>query len=242
MGSRTSRTVQAHPRRPLDQASFKYEYHKIPLMFIQPNRILSRTRSKKGYFFIIDAFVAIMILSIGMYLVLSSYMAFAERDQTVLSSRSLVDFMSGVSIAEYDSEHKFEDIMGLSSPDRPNLIRRYDNSIAEQIGEFYFRELMSPYPDNPNGVPLHANPSKTLARDVVESIVPHQFEVEVLLNDHVSGQSILIYSRSDQPRFDEDDARLLVPHKTIIMGDFEDDETEHPILWGPYVLEVRVWQ
>lgn len=175
-------------------------------------------------------------------MILSSYLNYADRDQTVLSSRSLTDFMSSVSIAEYNNDYKFTTLMGLTSPHNPNFIRRYDNTIADQIAEFYYREQQPPFPENPDGIPRGASFSGGLAREVIESTIPQQFEATLILSDYMTGESSVIYARNEDPRFTENEAELIVPYKSIVMGDFKHNETQQLVSWGPYVLEVRVWQ
>ncbi len=184
-----------------------------------------RMRSRKGFFFVIDSIMAIVILSIGIYMILSSYMVFADRDQTALTSRSLLSFMDNVTIASYDSDYKFEELMGLSGGG--NYITRYDNSLSEQLGEFFFRDRW----DLASG----------LAGDIVEKVVPQQFEAEILVKEPVSDIEETIYERNTDPSFSSDDSRLVVPYKSIVMGDFESEDGS-PEPWGPYVIEVRVWQ
>ncbi len=197
-------------------------------------------RSKKAYFFVIDAFVAVLILSLGIYIILSSYIEQIERDQPAFTSKAMVAFMSNMTIGRYNSDFKFSRLMGVGQT-APNFIKNYENSLLDQVGEFYFREQLPPFPSNLLGLPSDIKFSEELVRDVVEKIVPEQYEVEVIMKDPFLRQSIVIYSRNVNPLFQKDKSFLLVPAKTIIMGDIKADDMSLKI-WGPYIIEVHVWQ
>jgi hypothetical protein len=199
--------------------------------------------NKKGYFFVIDAFIALMILTVGVYIIINAYIDQLEKDQPAYTSKTLMTFMSNISIGRYNSDYKFDTLMDYQvGRDSVNFIRRYENTIIEQLGEFYYREKLRPYPRDLDGLPFRKSFSEGLADDVIKNLVPPQYEVEVLLHDPDEEDVVSLYKRNDDPLYARENAALLIPTKAIIMGDFEDTETSAPIVWGPYVLEVHIWQ
>ena len=200
-------------------------------------------RGKKGYFFIIDAFIALLILTVGVYIILSSYLDVGDSSQTTLTSKSLMSFMSNMSMANYNSDYKFDNLIryqyGSSSL---NFIRNFENTILEQIGEFYYRESLRTYPQDQDGLPYGVSLSKEFSESIIKDLVPPQYEVQMLLYDPSVGESILLFERNSEPLFPKEDASILIPSKRLIMGDFQDSETGSPVIWGPYVMEVHIWQ
>ncbi|MFW6230597.1 MAG: hypothetical protein ACOC32_01080 [Nanoarchaeota archaeon] len=199
--------------------------------------------NKKGYFFVIDAFIALMILTVGVYMILSSYLNQLEKDQPAFTSRTVVGFMSNLSIGRFNSDYKFDTIMNYGlGQENVNFIKNYKLSILEQIGEFYYREQLSSYPRDRDGIPYGVSFSEGLAADVIDTLVPPQYEAEFRLYDQQNDEIVTIYRRNENPLFARESSSLLVPAKMIIMGDFQDTETGSPILWGPYIVEVHIWQ
>lgn len=209
-------------------------------------------KNKKGYFFLIDVFIALMIITIGLMVLISSYLAQSERSQTTFTSRSLTLFMSNMSMARYNSPYKFKTLMSydLNGYSNHDFLKIYTNTLLEQVGEFYYRELDESKGGLPDGHPDKIPDSVgSLAGGLVESvaqnIVPAQFEVEISIRDpESSGVDSLtpIYIRNDFAIFTREESPLLIPSKAMVMGTFENSLTGSPIIWGPYIMEVHVWQ
>ncbi len=210
---------------------------------------------KKGFFFVVDVFISIFILSVGLMIILASFISEPDRSQTSLTSRSLTLFMANTTMARYGSDFKTNVLMKYGTDDdstwpypETNFIKLYSNSIFDQIGEFYFRETYygnyDPV-DEPDGIPANIRFSTALAEDVVSNIVPMQFEVEIILRNPTdySYESVTpIYRRNKNPVYPRDETPLLIPSKTIIMGTYDDSKTGNPVIWGPYIIEVHIWQ
>lgn len=188
-------------------------------------------------------------------IILASFLSEPDRSQTSLTSRSLTLFMANTSMAYYGGDFKFQTLMKYGTNDDPtwsfpetNFIHSYSNSIFEQIAEFYFRQnYYAPYDPitSPDGIPANRDFSKELTQDVVKNIVPMQLEVEVIIRDpdEYSYENVeTIYQRNINAIYNRNDTPLLIPSKTIVMGSYEDTLTGNPIIWGPYIIEVHIWQ
>ncbi len=169
-------------------------------------------RGRKGFFFTVDAFVAIIVIVVGIGMLLyfrsgSRYIPPAER-----ISEDITKVLSSGEIYEINSPL-------LDSLKSDGNITNIHNTVMEQVGEFYYRSL--------NGCSFCLG----LARDVVENIttdaIPPQYSFELTI------ENTTLYKRELSPK---EDAYALFIDNRIVSGFYNFK------LWGPYFIEVTVWQ
>lgn len=173
--------------------------------------------SKKGYFFAVDATIALFVLVLGTVLALAFYSYATPDKQVTFISNSMMEFMYSHQINDFNSEyigpnrklHKNENITDL------------DNPLIIQLGEFYYRNK-----SNNCGFCLGLI-NKTL-RDVSGDFLAPGYSFQLYIENE------LVYNKSEKH---PGNATVLIPSKTVISGVYNDTK-----LWGPYRVEVRSWR
>ena len=172
---------------------------------------------KRGYFFVLDAMLALMVLVIGIFLVTSSYVNVPQPAQVSLLSDDLLNFFSNTKIR--DLNNPYAGIGGTlwSQGD----IKDPDNSLLQQIGEFYSLNKLAT--------------AESFIQNVSAGIVPQQFRYEIWID------KTLLYPKIPLPEHSKsrNSTGLLITSKKITFGILNKTTTD---IWGPYKAEVFVWE
>lgn len=140
---------------------------------------------KKGYFFVIDSLVAMTILSVGLFVLVSSFSVSPPKTQVIITSKDALSYITETTIKRYVDK---ENILNKSE-----LLERgsLDNTIIEQVMEFIY---------------LNQNQTaEDLLRTSLGEVVPIQHNVRIMVDSKV------IYMRSIS---EPDEAELLIPSKS----------------------------
>ena len=172
---------------------------------------------KRGYFFILDAVLALIVLVVGVFLITSSYVSIPQPVQVEILSDDLLDFLSNTKIR--DLNNPYAGIGGVLW--NQGLITDADNSLLQQIGELYSA-------NNPDI-------AEKFTANVSVGIIPPQFRYEVWMN------GVIIYPR--MPAAEHSNSRnsteLLLTSKKLTFGIMNKTTSG---IWGPHKAEVYVWQ
>lgn len=163
---------------------------------------------KKGYFFIIDAFIAMTILSVGMFILLSSYVTSPPKTQTIITSKDILDFMTRTTVKEMVIP---DDIVNKTILYETGSL---DNTIIEQVNEY--RHLGK------------LDLAEDLTEYVLSTVVPVQFEILVNIN------GVKIYKRASS---NIEDADILVPSKAHILTVYDQSQIFGPDLVEVFVWQ-----
>ncbi|MBI2657051.1 hypothetical protein HYX03_04890 [Candidatus Woesearchaeota archaeon] len=172
---------------------------------------------KRGYFFILDAVLGLSILVIGVILITSSYVNVPQPAQVGLLSDDLLDFLSNTKIKELNNPYA-----GIGGQLwNQGVIKDADNSLLQQIGEFYATSKL--------------DTAEKFIQNVSIGIVPQQFRYELWVD------GIILYPKT--PALEHIKSRnstnVLLTSKKITFG-ILDKATGS--IWGPYKAEVFVWE
>jgi len=172
---------------------------------------------KRGYFFALDAVLALFVLIIGVFLVASSYIEVPQSAQVSLLSDDLMNFLSETKIKNLNNA--FAGIGGTLWLN--GTITDADNSLLQQIGEFYAAK--------------NFDTAATFVQNVSENIIPKQFLYEVWVNNTI------IYPKepSAEHNRSKNSTALLLTSKKIAFGLINKTTSN---VWGPYKSEVFVWE
>ena len=172
---------------------------------------------KRGYFFILDAALGIFVLAIGAFLIASLYINLPEPSQVGLLSDDFLNFLSNTQIK--DLNNPYGGIGGKLWKD--GNITNKDNSLLQQIGEFYSKKQY--------------DLAEKFIRNVSANVIPSQFNYELWMDSSIlypripDAGEIASKSKTD----------LMLTSKKITFGVAS---TANSSLWGPYKAEVFVWQ
>ncbi len=172
---------------------------------------------KKGFFFILDAILALFILIIGIFLITSAYINVPKPGQVALISDDLMNFLSNTKIE--DLNNIYAGIGGELW--KQGIITQGDNSLLQQIGEFYATNK----PDI----------AEKFIQNVSVNIVPSQFNYEIWLNGAILYPAVPAQSHINSKSSTE----LLLTSKKITFGILNKTTGN---IWGPYKAEVFIWE
>ncbi|HLC62367.1 MAG TPA: hypothetical protein VJI52_05105 [Candidatus Nanoarchaeia archaeon] len=172
---------------------------------------------KRGYFFVLDAALGIFVLAIGAFLIASLYINLPEPSQVGLLSDDFLDFLSDTQIK--DLNNPYAGIGGQLW--KEGSITNRDNSLLQQIGEFYSKGQYSL--------------AEKFIQNVSANTVPSQFNYELWIDGQI------LYPRNPSPEeiASKSKTALMLTSKKITFGVANTTESS---LWGPYKAEVFVWQ
>ena len=128
---------------------------------------------KRGYFFTLDAFVAVGIIVIGLVLILTSNYYSPVTVQPIALSNDLMLTLSSTKITESNNDY----VRNLSIN---GSITNRDNSLLQQAGEFYLNNQKSM--------------STSFVKNVTFNLVPPQYSFNVSIN------KTTIYNRGSMAR------------------------------------------
>ncbi|MEM4267382.1 MAG: hypothetical protein QXK37_00970 [Candidatus Woesearchaeota archaeon] len=171
---------------------------------------------KKGYFFIIDAIIALLIMSIGTIIVLNYNEFRPVKQQAFFVSSDVLGILANNKISNLN--HPYYGINGELYLD--GNITEVHNTLLEQVAEFYYRNLTK------NCI-FCLNLSRNLINYSTLS-VSKEYNFFVRLN------GVVLFERNNSPI---ERARIIIPSRTIVQGLYNKTE-----LYGPYVVEVYAWQ
>lgn len=173
-------------------------------------------KNKKGYFFIIDAIIAILIISIGVLISFSLYNYDPPKEQSFFLSNDVLNTLS----ENYVYDINTNKVPYLELLKNQSYITNPKNTILEQIGEFYYRDIETACT---NCDELTYNFTKVITKN----LIPKEYNFQLIIN------GTQIYNQTNK---DLVDSSIIVPNKKMIHGVFEDK------LWGPYIVTVVIWQ
>ena len=166
----------------------------------------------KGYFYSIDALIAITIVTVGLILVLQgSNVGQVPRANVFLYSEDLTNYLSHTKIYDLNDDNYPTSIKIWKQNGSISFI---DNTLLEQAGEFYTKGDLA----------------------TMEHFLSNVTEVSVSLNYNfllrINNSNVYIIAIIPESK-----AKTLIAEKLIISGFLDSQNT-----WGPYMAEVRVWQ
>lgn len=172
---------------------------------------------KRGYFFVLDAALGIFVLAIGAFMIASLYISFPEPSQVSLLSDDFLNFLSNTQIKELNNPYG-----GIGGQLWKNgSITNKDNSLLQQIGEFYSKGQY--------------DLAEKFIQNVSANTVPSQFNYELWMDN------LILYPRNPDSGeiASKSKTELMLTSKKITFGVVS---TANSSLWGPYKAEVFVWQ
>jgi len=146
---------------------------------------------KKGYFFSLDAFVAIIIIGLGIYMAFFTSSSAAPKTNIFVLTEDIVNYMTSTKIYEINDD-LYPYIKYLKNND---MITDNSNTLMEQIGEFYVRNMI---PE-----------AGSFAKNLTHNVMSRRYSYQILINN----KNIYNETLSNQT-----DSLTLVSSKAIVMG------------------------
>ncbi len=178
--------------------------------------------------------LGLLVLIVGVFLITSSYVKAPQPIQVGLLSGDLLNFLSNTKIKDLNNPYA-----GIGGElQTRGYITEIDNSLLQQIGEFYEKDkIESPLPSMPP--PPQTEPYLDVAEKFVQNVlggaVPLQYRYEVWINGALLYPKTLTLEHTKS----KDNTKLLLTSKKIIFGIIDKKTGD---IWGPYTAEVFVWE
>jgi hypothetical protein len=172
-------------------------------------------RVKKGYFFVIDSLLALLIMTLGVILVFSFHKFSPGNQQISVTSADILGLLN-VKIRNLNNGY-----CGVNSLlTRDKNITNLDNTLIEQIAELHYRGVS-------HGCTFCPSLISNIVRNVTAN-VPTEYSFVLKLEDET------VYNRSITHL---SDAKVVVPSRKIVQTIYRQVESA-----GPYPVEVLVWR
>jgi hypothetical protein len=194
--------------------------------------------NKKAYFFLIDALLALGVITVGIVMVFTLYANVPSKEQPTILSDDLMDFFANNKIKDVNNEY-----VGLGGTlwetegqlggicNGEELIVNGENTLLQQIAIFYEKS------QGDTGKACYFDPDtedliERFIRNLVENILPPQYKFEFWMDDQ------LLYPETEQT-VSKSKTKVLIPSKKIAYGIMNQETGD---MFGPYNAEVLVWQ
>ena len=206
--------------------------------------------NKKAYFFLIDALLALGVITVGIVMVFTLYINVPSKEQPTILSDDLMDFFANNKIKDVNNEY-----VGLGGTlwetegqlggicNGEELIVNGENTLLQQIAIFYEKSQGDAGNDcyfNPDSEDL----IERFIGNLVENILPPQYKFEFWLYDSQDldepddDLKQLLYPAAEQTD-SKNAAEVLIPSKKIAYGIMNQETGD---MFGPYNAEVLVWR
>lgn len=166
----------------------------------------------------VDAIIALFVLTLGVSLILAFYYRTPPTQGIATLSQDFMDTLSKTKLNDIDDP--------LFAPTSSIIINgnitHRDNSVLQQLAEFYYRTTTTP--------PFL---SCTFCANLTNTTLYHAVPIENKYNYILMIDDTLVFTKNSTSM---DDARLLLPARKIVHGEYRDQ------LYGPYLVEVYVWE
>jgi hypothetical protein len=169
--------------------------------------------NKKGYFFIMDAMMGVVIMVSSMVYFYSIHAYDQPKNQIYFLTDNMMNFLSGSRLATINNGYK--DSLVLSGN-----ITNLDNTVLEQVNEFEYR--------NKSGCSYCNAFATNLIANLTDGIVERQYNYRVSLNNRI------VYEKSSFP---ESFSLLTLKSGRIIYTFLNGTD-----IYGPSYAEVMFWQ
>ncbi len=181
-----------------------------------------KSTGKKAYFFSLDAIIAVTILTTGIFLVFFIMSSRSVESPTYLLSEDIMTVLAKTKINNLSAE-EFPHIHSHLIINTKEITNT-ENTILEQIGEFYYLGKKDLIKDN-------------LLKEILTGLIPYEnnLEINIYIPPSNTGESLFeIYNTG----ISKEKSKVTISTKKIIFG----KKPKSKDVWGPYIVEVRVWR
>jgi len=172
--------------------------------------------NKKGYFFLLDSMIALGVLSVGAFLVLSTYSNVPFQENVAVLSEDIMQFFSNNKIKDINNE--YARVGGTLW--QQGLITNQENSLLQQVGEFYFNNDI--------------DTAEKFIVNLTQNTLPQQFLFEIEMDNTL----IFPQNPSSAHIQSKEKTAVIIPSRKIVQGILDKGTGE---MFGPYEAVVMVW-
>lgn len=189
---------------------------------------MKKRLNKKAFFFLIDSILALGVLAVGGFLVLTFYLQVPSGNEPSILSEDVMDFFANnnvqdVNNAEVGLEGTYWSSAEVTACHGQTLTPNPGNTLLQQVAALYADSLSKT---------CYSSIARKYIEKLTQGTFPSQYAFEFWMDD------ALLYPAAEQIDA-KNAAKVLIPSKRIIYG-IRNQETGDML--GPYDTEVLVWQ
>ncbi len=197
-----------------------------------------RCLDKRAYFFLIDSMLALGVLAMGAFIILTFYMQQPPSASADILSEDIMGLFANSRISNVNNPE-----IGLSGTywssidvttcnNGQPIIPDTESSLLQQVAIFY--ELRETY-SKPCYVDVIA---RAFVEKLTQNTIPPQYGFEFWIDDDIRSKKTLIYPASEQSS-SKAASKVLIPSRKIAYGILNQETGQ---VFGPYSVEVLVWR
>ncbi len=180
--------------------------------------------TKKGYFFILDAFIAATIIAVSLVAILNSDVAVEQRTKDYAQADAIVQFLLDTKIEDIDNQY-VKDLIANGNITNPR------NTVMEQIDAFYYKANYTCSMLDFTCAGKNYNMSMNLLRNISEPIISQKYGYSYVIMDGV--RNYTVYNRSLDTK-NASDFRVVTKRISYV-------RLNHTALFRPHIVEFSLW-
>jgi len=172
---------------------------------------------RKGYFFILDAMIALTVVGLGAVLLFSSYANAPIEGQASLYSDDVMGFFANTKIIEVNNEYAgYQGTLW-----QQGKIDNYGNTLLQQTAIFYAKGNLAT--------------AESFIGNLTYNIIPEQYLFEMWIDN------TLLYPLNPTSSHiaSKNKTKVILPSHKLVHGFIDQEKGQ---TFGPFMAEVLVWQ
>jgi hypothetical protein len=175
--------------------------------------------NKRGaYFFVIDAMIAASIIFLSLIIIFTTHSLSPPSESSLRTVQEYTDFLINTKIRGFQGSYT-------QSLINDGNITNLDNTLLEQLTEFFYL--------NESGKRDTMLIMNNFTNETSRGVIPAQISFAVYLNNTATNYGLLIYTKTKNKI---EDSKLGMSTKKISFK-----RINETYIYGPIILEVRVW-
>lgn len=179
--------------------------------------------TKKGYFFILDAFIAATIIAVSLVAIMNSDVAVEQRTKDYTQSDAIVQFLLDTKMEDLDNQY-VKDLIANGNITNPR------NTVMEQIDAFYYKANYTCGSSMGCAI-INYNLSTNLIRNISEPIISQKYGYSYVIMDGV--RNYTVYNRSLGTK-NASDFRVVTKRISYV-------RVNQTALFRPHIVEFSLW-
>lgn len=182
--------------------------------------------SRKGYFFLIDAFIGSAIIFVSLAIILSS-------DVKVTPLRN--DYSAAEGYASFIINTKIEDLNTPYVNDLVNIgvITNTKNTVMDQVTQFYYNAYYLCPPLNITCQNANLSYASNMVQNISSPLFTEKYGFEYVIRDYNKAKNYTVYIKNPGTR---NSSNLVIVSKKITFLQINTTE-----MFGPEIVDIIVW-
>ena len=183
-------------------------------------------KSKKGYFFLIDAFIGSAIIILSLVIILNSDVTTAKFQQDYTITEDYATFLINTHIQDINNEY----IRNLTLS---GLITNPQYSIMEQIDQFYYNARYICNAGDASCIAANLSYANKMLQNITDPLIKQKYSFSLFIKDTAKKINQSIYERNMS---NISTASFVLSSRKITFL-----QINSSAMFGPQIVEIKVW-